>query len=145
MPGSIILSAYFGTTAAAIGALGATAYAVTAFAINMIASSIISKALGSSSPNTNDSQGNPNPGNRAQVPPAGDNKLPVVYGSAYVGGIITDLSITQNNQTLYYVLTLAECTNTEQGGTPDTYTFGDVYWGGKKVIFNSTNQYQVDS
>jgi len=117
----------------------------TAFAINMVASSIVSKALGPDGPNTNDAQGNPNPGSRAQVPPAGDNKLPVVYGSAYVGGIVTDLSITQNNQTLYYVLTLAECTNTEQGGTPDTYTFGDVYWGGKKVIFNATNQYKVDS
>lgn len=143
MPGSIIAAQVFGMVTAA-GALTLAGYA-TAFAINMIASSIISKALGPDGPNTNDAQGNPNPGSRQQVPPAGDNKLPVVYGSAYVGGIVTDLSITQNNQTLYYVLTLAECTNTEQGGTPDTYTFGDVYWGGKKVIFNSTDQYKVDS
>jgi hypothetical protein len=145
MPSSIILPAIFGSAAAGIYALGTIGYAALGFAINMIASSIISKALGSDSPTTNDAQKNPNPGSRTQVPPAGDNKLPVVYGSAYVGGIITDLSITSNNQTLYYVLTLAECTNTEQGGAPDTYTFGDVYWGGKKVIFNSTDQYKVDS
>ncbi len=143
MPGSIIAAQVFGMVTAA-GALTLAGYA-TAFAINMVASSIISKVLGPDAPNTNDAQGNPNPGSRAQVPPAGDNKLPVVYGSAYVGGIVTDLSITQNNQQLYYVLTLAECTNTEQGGTPDTYTFGDVYFGGKKVIFNATDQYKVDS
>jgi len=138
MPASIIVAyeavaAYYATNAA------------FAFAVNMVASAIISKTLGPSGPNVNDAQGNPNPGSRAQVPPAGDNKLPVVYGAAYVGGIITDLSITSDNQQLYYVLSLAEVTNTETGGTPDTYTFGNVYYGGKKVIFNSTNQYQVDS
>jgi len=141
MPGSIIAAQL---VAGGFVTAGFWASA-TAFAINMVASSIISKALGPDGPSTTDAQGNPNPGSRAQVPPAGDNKLPVVYGSAYVGGIVTDLSITQNNQQLYYVLTLAECTNTEQGGTPDTYTFGDVYFGGKKVIFNATDQYKVDS
>lgn len=140
MPGSLIVASIYGSVAT----WGATQFAL-AFAINMVASSIISKAFGPEGPNFNDAQGNPNPGSRAQVPPAGDNKLPVVYGSAYVGGIVTDLSITQDNQKLYYVLTLAECTNTEQGGTPDTYTFGDVYWGGKKVVFDGTDQYKVAS
>lgn len=139
MPGSIIAAQVFGLT------VGTFAFAATAFAINMVASSIISKAFGPDAPNTNDAQNNPNPGSRLQVAPAGDNKVPVVYGSAYVGGIITDLSITQDNQKLFYVLTLAECTNTEQGGTPDTYTFGDVYWGGKKVVFDGTDQYKVAS
>ena len=43
-----------------------------------------------------------NVGNRQQVPPATNNKLPVVYGSAWVGGTVTDLSITNNNQVLYW-------------------------------------------
>lgn len=141
MPGSIIAAEL---VAGGFVAAGFWASA-TAFAINMVASSIVSKALGSDGPNTNDAQNNPNPGSRQQVPPAGDNKLPVVYGSAYLGGIVTDLSISSDNQTLYYVLALAECTNTESGGTPDEYTFGDVYWAGKKVIFNATNRYKVDS
>jgi hypothetical protein len=117
MPGSII--------AAEIFAVGTWEYFATAFAINMVATSIISRSLGADSPNTN--QDSTNPGSRSQVPPAGDNKVPVVYGSAYVGGIVTDLSITSDNQTLYYVLTLAEVTNTETG-TPDTYSFGSIYW-----------------
>ena len=135
MPGSIIAAQVFGMVA------GTWAYAVTAFAINMVASAIISKAFGSQGPNTNDST--PNPGNNQQLPPAGDNKLPVVYGTAYVGGIVTDLSITDNNQKIYYVLALSEVTNTETGGTPDTITFGNVYWGGKRCVFDPTDQYKV--
>lgn len=133
MPGSIIAGSYF--------AIGSVEYAITAFAINMVAASIVSKSLAADGPSVNDAT--QNPGSRSQVPPAGDNKVPVVYGSAYLGGIVTDLSITSNNQKLFYVMTLAEVTNTETGGTPDTYTFGDVYWGGKKCIFDGTDEYKV--
>lgn len=132
MPGSIIAVEVFGMVA------GTWAAAATAFAINMFASSIIARAFGPDSPNESSaSTNNPNPGSRAQVPPAGDNKIPVVYGSAYVGGIITDLSITSDNQKLYYVLALSEVTNSENGGTPDDFTFGNIYWGGKLCIFGS--------
>lgn len=139
MPGSLIATAVFDLVAA-----DGFAYFATAFAINMVASSVISKALAPDGPNAGATSTSPNPGSRAQVGPAGDNKLPVIYGTAYVGGIITDLSITSDNQNLYYVLALSEVTNTENGGTPDTFTFGDVYWGGKKVIFNGTDAYKVD-
>jgi len=144
MPASVVLAAVFGDALLAAAALGATGYAVTSFAINMIASSIISKAFGAQGPNVNDAQNQQNPGNRLQIAPAGDNKIPVVYGSAYVGGIITDLSITSDNQKLFYVLTLAEVTNTESGNSPDVYTFGDVYWGGKKCLFGTgSDTYKV--
>ena len=141
MPGSLIAATLVegGVIAAGFAA------EVIGFAINMVASSIISKAMAPDAPNSSASSDTPNSGSRAQVPPAGDNKLPVVYGSAYVGGVITDLSITADNQQLYYVLALSEVTNTESGGTPDTITFGNIYWGGKRVVFNSTNQYVVDS
>ena len=116
-------------------------YAVAAFAVNMVASAIISKAF--FSPPSYDLSGqSPNPGNRQQVPPATDNKLPVVYGSAWVGGTITDLSITEDNQNMYFVLALSEVTNTPSSA-PDSITFGDIYYGGKKVIFDSTYQYKV--
>jgi len=131
MPGSIIAAQVFGL-------VGAQA-AMAAFAINLIASTIISKAF---APNIDTPQSS-NPGNRTQVPPAGDNKLPVIYGSAYVGGVITDLSITDDNQNLYYVLSLAEVTNTETGGTPDTFTFGDIYFGGKKCIFDVSDPTRI--
>lgn len=136
MPGSVVATYIYGAAAQ-----GTWYYIATAFAVNMVASSIISKSLAPDNPKYNDAT--QNPGSRQQVSPAGDNKVPVIYGSAYVGGIVSDLSITSNNQQMFYVLTLAEVTNTETGGTPDTYTFGDVYWGGKKCIFDVTDQYKV--
>jgi hypothetical protein len=136
MPGSVVATYLYGAAAA-----GSWYYVATAFAVNMVASSIISKSLAPDGPSTNDATANP--GSRPQIAPAGDNKVPVVYGSAYVGGIITDLSITSDNQQMFYVLTLAEVTNTESGGTPDTYSFGNVYWGGKKCVFDGTDAYKV--
>ena len=118
---------------------------IIAFGINMVASSIISKVFAPKAPgqdNLNAQQ--PNPGNRQQLPPAGDNKLPVVYGTAFVGGIITDMSISNDNQDIYWVMSLCEVTNTETGGSSDIINFGNVYWGGKRVNFNA-NGYSVDS
>lgn len=136
MPGSIIASALLLTGVQAT---------VVAFAINMVVSSIIAKSLGAENAFTNDNQNNPNPGNRQQIPPATDNKLPVVYGSAYLGGVVTDLTISNDNQTLYYCLSLSEVTNSENGGTGDVFTFGDVYWGGKRCIFDPVDQTKVIS
>ena len=131
MPGSLV-AAYFFTA-------GTFAYAATAFAINILATTIIAKAFGPQAPNYNDNQNNPNPGSRQQLPPAGNNKLPIVYGSSYLGGMVTDLSITSNNQRLFYVIALCEVTNTESGGTPDVITFGDIYWGGKKCVMSGAS------
>jgi hypothetical protein len=138
------------TIAMAIGGF-ATAGAMTAgymalaMAINMVVATIVTKAF-SNNPSFDDgsSGSSPNPGNRQQLPPATDNKLPVLYGSAFVGGQVVDLSISENNQELYYVIALAEVTNTNSGQTPDTITFGDIYFGGKKVQFQG-NGYTVAS
>lgn len=137
MPGTVIATYILGA-----GAAGTFAFAATAFAINLVASYVIAKAL---QPNTNidlSSQTQTDPGNRQQLPPATNNKLPVVYGTAWVGGILVDMSISENNQDIYYVIALSEVTSTNTGQTPDTITFGDIYWGGKKVNF-SGNGYTV--
>jgi len=132
MVGTIVAGAVFGLIS------GSAAYAVTAFAVNMIASAIISKAFAPTVDNAGLNALSANPGNPQQQPPASDNKLPVVYGTSWVGGTVTDLSITTNNQVMYYVLALSECT-----GTSDTITFGDIYFGGKKCIFDPTSQFKV--
>jgi hypothetical protein len=106
---------------------------------------VLSKVFAPSPPSLATQQPEPNPGSRAQTPPAGNNKLPVIYGHAWTGGIVTDLSITSDNQTLYYVFALSEVTNTESSsvGGADNITFGDVYWGGKKCIFDVTDLTKV--
>jgi hypothetical protein len=136
--------AYIIGTTATISAMGIGLYAL-GFAINMIVASVISKALfNPSQPSFEGAGSSPNLGNRQQVPPATDNKLPVIYGSSYIGGQVTDLSISQNNQELYYVISLCEVTGTESGQTTSTFTFGNIYWGGKLVTFQG-NGYTVAS
>jgi len=140
--GMTIALAITGATLATAG-IGTLAIA---FAINMVVSAVISKVFfNPSQPNSSGfgSGSSPNVGNNQQVPPATDNKLPVVYGSAYVGGTIVDLSITSDNQQLYYVIALCEVTNTNVGQTPDAITFGDVYWGGKKVLFTDSTSSSI--
>jgi hypothetical protein len=134
MPGTLVAT-YLYTAAAA----GTWYYVATAFAVNLLASAVIAKAYASDPPNTNDNQNNPNPGSRTQLPPAGDNKLPVVYGKAYLGGAVVDLSITSNNQRLFYVIALCEVTNTENGNSGDTLTFGNIYFGGKRCLMSGPN------
>lgn len=136
MPGSIIAAAVFGLTS------GTAAFAVTAFAINMVASAIIARVFAPDQPTINSSNAQ-NPGNPVTASPASSNKLPVVYGAAYVGGTVTDMSITADNQTVYYVIALSEVTNTENGGTGDTFSFGNIYWGGKRVTFDATDRTKV--
>lgn len=118
------------------------------FAISMIASAVLSKIFAPNPPKMSGGAGfqeQPNPGQRQQLPPAGDNKLPVVYGSAYVGGVVVDLSISTNNQDIYWVIALSEVTNTDANsvGPADEISFGPVYWGGKRVFWNA-NGYTVD-
>ena len=133
--------------AGAILAAGTSSFVVAAvgFAINMVISSVVSSIFAPKPPSAGNFEQaqQPNPGSRQQLPPAGDNKIPVVYGQAFVGGIITDMSISTDNQDIYWVISLCEVTNTETGGSPDTINFGKVYWGGKRVNFND-NGYSVD-
>jgi hypothetical protein len=71
-------------------------------------------------------------GARIQLPPATDNKIPVVYGSAFMSGPITDAKITVDQKTMYYVIALAEVCDTTPGSA---YTFGNIYYDGKLVTF----------
>jgi hypothetical protein len=123
-------------TAIFVGA-SATTIAIAAFAINMVVSAVIARVFAPDMPSFDNGSRYPDPGNRQQLPPATNNKLPVVYGDAYIGGTLVDLSITSDNQQIYYVLTLSEVTNSENGNTPDVFNFGEIYWGGKRVLFYS--------
>ena len=100
---------------------------VVTMALTLTASAIIAKLLAPSIPNAPQL-----PIMNLQVQPATNNKLPVVYGDCYIGGTITDLSISSNNQDLYYVLALSEVTN--NGG--DSFSFGNIFYGGRRVLFS---------
>jgi len=141
MPSSIIAIAVY-ALAVEVGAS-----AIVAMAITMVASAIATRAFANANQPDSGLGGSsttPDPGNRQQIAPATNNKLPVIYGTAWVGGIITDMSISNDNQQMYYVLSLSEVTNTNDGQTADAISFGDIYYGGKKVVFQE-NGYTVAS
>lgn len=87
-------------------------------------------------------------GVRLQVPPAADQKIPVLYGSAFFGGIISEAVMSNNNQRMTYVLTLAEKTGTLLSNSAATsYTVKNIYWDDQQVYLKAdgvTVNYTVD-
>jgi len=75
-------------------------------------------------------------GARIQLPPSTDNKIPVVYGSALVSGPIIDAKISTDLKTMWVVVALAEHTDTTVS-SGYTYDMNNVYYDGKRVIFDS--------
>ena len=129
------------------------------FTGNSVASSIarvvtlsyIAKRISNSAIKSNEDTTTPaniDQGVRLQIEPAASNKIPVLYGSAYFGGIVTDAVMTNTNKTMYYCLTLSEKTGTIQSqNTASSYTFKDVYWDDQRVVFKPNGidvDYTVD-
>lgn len=87
-------------------------------------------------------------GVRLQIEPNAESKIPVLYGSAFFGGNITDAAMTNNNKTMWYCLVLSEKTgNLYSTSSASDYTFNNIYWNDQRIIFNSdgiTANYTVD-
>lgn len=90
----------------------------------------------------------PDRGVRLQVNPDPQHKIPVVYGSAHLGGIITDAQIANNNTTMYYCLAISEKTGSKVSDTfPSEFRFEDIYWNDQRIVFKEdgiTAAYSVD-
>jgi hypothetical protein len=116
--------------AAAVFIPGAGAFigkALLGAAISIGASKLLAKR-GADAPAGGDA------GGRVQVPPATENKLPVVYGQAWIGGPIIDAKISQDQKYMWYCIAFAEKTDT---GTYSYDTANGVYYDGKLVEFGS--------
>ena len=105
-----------GTAAIVVGALVATGAAyVTSRIIN-----------GNQNKGNNSSAGSQ--GGRIQVAPATNNKIPVLYGNAYVNGMITDARLisleNKVNDVMYYCIVLGETNN----NVSTSYGLESVYW-----------------
>ena len=99
--------------------------------ISKVATKAISKLIakrGVDSPSGADA------GGRVQLPPAADNKLPIVYGTSWIGGPVIDAKISTNQKFMWYVIALCE---KPDGQTVTFDTTDGVYYGGKKVVFGS--------
>ena len=77
-------------------------------------------------------------GVRQQLSPATNHKIPVVYGSAFIGGAITDGKLVNDNKTMWVCSALSEYTgNLFSTGSAPVYTFNEAYRNADKIIFET--------
>jgi hypothetical protein len=124
---SVIVASAIGISGAAILGSAGLAFVTSVVALGLgIATSRLLGLSGGAGGTGQD------PGVRIQFPPATTNKVPVVYGSANTRGIITDARLSNNNNTMTYVLTISERTQT------GTFSVGNIYWNDQLLQFNAT-------
>ena len=113
--------------AAAIGSAG------VAFLTSVIATALAYATAQLLSPGSSGGGGgtSQDPGVRLQFPPATNNKIPIVYGSAYQKGVVTDARISNENKTMTYVMVLSEKTQT------GTFSIGEIYWNDGLLVFDA--------
>lgn len=125
---AIVSYAFYGTvavTAFTAGSIGAFVVSVVATALAAGTARLINGSGGSGGTRQDS-------GTRIQFAPGTSNKIPVVYGSVWQRGIITDARLSNENRTMTYVLVLSEKTQT------GTFSIGDIYWNDQRLIFNTT-------
>lgn len=76
---------------------------------------------------------------RIQLDPDTENKIPVVYGTAVVSGLITDAALTNSNQSMYFCLTICEKTGAVDlgSGIDSQFYFDKIYWDGNELLFST--------
>ena len=120
----------------AIGATGVWA-TVTAFAVRALLTIGISKLLSRNS----DSGAQATGGGRVPVNPSTENKIPVVYGTAFMAGTVVDAKISTDQQWMWYVFAMSEVTG--PNNSLGTITYDDIFWNGNKVSFDLTETTRV--
>ena len=78
----------------------------------------------------------PDPGTKIQVAPSTDNKIGVAYGRNFMSGPITDVNISNKNNTMHYCITLSEFAD---GHGTSTYTLNQIFFGDRKLTFSGAN------
>jgi len=90
----------------------------------------------------------PDPKNRLTLSASPDNRIPVVYGSAFAPGMLTEARISNSNTRMHFVYTICEKTGSLLStGLPSTFTFRDIYINDQRCVFKSdgiTVDYTLD-
>jgi hypothetical protein len=124
---SVIVANVIGIAGAAVLGSAGVAFVTSVIALGLatVTSRLINGSGGGSGGTAQD------PGVRIQFPPATNNKVPIIYGSANTKGVITDARLGNENKTMTYVLVISEKTQT------GTFSVGDIYWNDQKLVFDT--------
>jgi len=128
---SIIVAEVIGIAGAAILGSAGVAFVTSVIALGLatVTSRLINGAGGGAGGTAQD------PGVRIQFPPATNNKIPILYGSANTKGTITDARLSSSdgvtNDTMTYVLVISEKTQT------GTFSVGNIYWNDQLLVMKT--------
>ena len=141
MPAFTAVGAYVAGTI--FGLVGTAAIVVGA--IVAVGAAYITSRIINGNPNKKGNASAASQGGRIQVPPATNNKIPVLYGSAYVNGIITDARLIstdqKTNNTMFYCLVLSETCKTVGA----VYDVNNIYWNDLRLtqVDSTTNAHKI--
>lgn len=80
-------------------------------------------------------------GVRIQTSADTNQKIPVLYGQAVLGGNLVDARMADDNQTMYYVYALTEVTgNLMSTGNASVISFNQIFWNDQTITFESDGQ-----
>lgn len=84
-------------------------------------------------------------GNRVSAGAGTTNKLPVIYGNAFMPHMVIDAKISTDQQYMWYVLAFSEATDsgTVTFDDPDNPGYPYAYWADKKMKFDATDRSKV--
>ena len=133
------------------GIFGAIAGFVVRGVVTLGISRLATKMLAPKNDNTASSQDTQ--GVRQPLEPQTYNSLPVVYGSAFIGGAVTDAHMSstdgKTNNTMWYCMSFSEKTGTLYStSAASVFSFGKIYWGQNEIVFKAdgvTIDYTVDT
>jgi len=75
---------------------------------------------------------------RTRIDPDTNHSIPIVYGTAFLSGVVTDAVLTNGNQTMWFCVTLSEETGTLLStDEPSEFTFEKLYWNGNLVTLQT--------
>lgn len=87
-------------------------------------------------------------GVKVQLAPASDNKLPILYGEGFLAGAITEAVMSNNRQTMTYVITICEKTGVKlSDDLASVFNIRDIYWNDQRLVFDAdgrTVAYSID-
>lgn len=75
---------------------------------------------------------------REVLSPSTNHSVPVVYGTAFIKGIITDAYLAPDNLTMWYCVTICEKTGTKLSDSQASdFSFNEIYWNDYKLNFEN--------
>lgn len=117
--------------------------------VRVVMGMAVMRYLNKSTNNSNNSVGGLSQtpqGIRQQIQPATENKIPVVYGDAFLGGTIIDVRLTNNNKSLYAVIAICEQTGDIFSTSPSdpllrsqsNIIIDDIFINNNKITFDTS-------